>query len=112
MSSFLCSGEVEKAGGGDESQPHKVFPRKWMLPGLPATDRLFHSLGLYHGTKDPEVVRVLDTDEQLEVTLDMSKYRPEELSVRVEKEQGCVLVEGRHVEGKGEGKAAAMFQRR
>jgi HSP20 family molecular chaperone IbpA len=97
-----------------ESHPHKVFPRKWMLPGLPATDRLFHSLGLYHGTKDPEVVRVLDTDEQLEVTLDMSKYRPEELSVRVEKEQGCVLVEGRHVEGKGEesGKAAAMFQRR
>ncbi len=100
-----------KAGGGDEN-PH-VFPRKWMLPGLPATDRLFHSLGLYHGTKDPEVVRVLDTDEQLEVTLDMSKYRPEELSVRVEKEQGCVLVEGRHVEGKEEsGKAAAMFQRR
>jgi hypothetical protein len=111
MSSFLCSGGEEVEAGGDEN-PH-VFPRKWMLPGLPATDRLFHSLGLYHGTKDPEVVRVLDTDTQLEVTLDMSKYRPEELSVRVEKEEGCVLVEGRHVEGgKGEGKAAAMFQRR
>jgi HSP20 family molecular chaperone IbpA len=108
MSSFLCSGGEEV----EESHPHKVFPRKWMLPGLPATDRLFHSLGLYHGTKDPEVVRVLDTDAQLEVTLDMSKYHPEELSVRVEKEQGCVLVEGRHVEGKESDKAAAMFQRR
>jgi HSP20 family molecular chaperone IbpA len=106
MSSFLCS-------GGEELESPHVFPRKWMLPGLPATDRLFHSLGLYHGTKDPEVVRVLDTDEQLEVTLDMSKYRPDELSVRVEKDKGCVLVEGRHVEGKEEsGKAAAMFQRR
>ncbi len=87
-----------------------------MLPSLPTTDQLFHQLGLYHvNNKDADVVFVRRGAEDgcLQVTLDTSQYRPDELKVSIEvttdETGGDVLIEGRHVE---EGKMAAQFMRR
>ena len=87
-----------------------VFPRKWMLPNLPTeTSQLIREkLGLFPTNKDPAVVRIAQpatTEErQLEVTLDTSKYRPDELSISVAKEGKensslVLVVEGRHSSG-------------
>jgi hypothetical protein len=82
-----------------------------MLPSVPTTDQLFHQLGLYHvNNKDADVVFVSrgGKDGCLQVTLDTSQYRPDELKVSIEVTTD-VVIEGRHVE---EGKMAAQFMRR
>merc|ERR1719361_552954 len=70
-----------------------MFPRRWMLPALntdfPTNMELFK-------TKDSEVIRVKEDDSKLEVSLDTSQYRPDELSVAVS--DGVLVVEGKHEE--------------
>jgi HSP20 family molecular chaperone IbpA len=70
------------------------FPRRWMLPGLQVTDKL-RNLHLFK-EKDNEVIRVKEDAGKLEVTLDTSQFRPEEIQVSVE--GGRIIVEGKHEE--------------
>merc|ERR1712018_370706 len=70
-----------------------MFPRRWMLPAL-NTD-FPNNMELFK-TKDSEVIRVKEDDSKLEVSLDTSQYRPDELSVAVS--DGVLLVEGNHEE--------------
>merc|ERR1712107_559638 len=47
-------------------------------------------------SKDTEVIRVKEDEEKLEVSLDTSQYRPDELKVSVS--DGVPMVEGKHEE--------------
>merc|ERR1712198_340594 len=66
-----------------------MFPRRWMLPALntdfPNNMDIFKS-------KDNEVIRVKEDDTKMEVSLDTSQYRPDELKVMVS--DGVLTVEG------------------
>merc|ERR1712107_38606 len=46
--------------------------------------------------KDSEVIRVKDDDKKMEISLDTSQYRPDELNVSVA--NGSITVEGKHEE--------------
>jgi len=70
-----------------------MFPRRWMLPGL--NQDLTKGLDIFK-TKDSEVIRVKEDDGKMEVSLDTSQYRPDELKISVDK--GVVTVEGKHEE--------------
>jgi hypothetical protein len=67
--------------------------------------------------QDPAVVRVVEPQSSkkpmMEVTLDTSQYRPDELSINVE-EQGesnlVLVVEGRHLTEEGKTEAAAKWR--
>ena len=86
-----------------------MFPRRWMLPALntdfPTNMELFK-------TKDSEVIRVKEDDTKLEVSLDTSQYRPDELSVAVS--DGVLVVEGKHEEKAEDGSkmVARSFSRK
>merc|ERR1719436_1816614 len=86
-----------------------MFPRRWMLPALntdfPTNMELFK-------TKDSEVIRVKEDDSKLEVSLDTSQYRPDELSVAVS--DGVLVVEGKHEEKAEDGSkmVARSFSRK
>merc|ERR1711922_130275 len=69
-----------------------MFPRRWMLPSL---KNEFKDMNLFQ-SKDSEVIRVKEDDNKMEVSLDTSQYRPDELSVSVS--AGVVSVEGKHEE--------------
>merc|ERR1711931_243952 len=69
-----------------------MFPRRWMLPSL---KNEFKDMNLFQ-SKDSEVIRVKEDDNKMEVSLDTSQYRPDELSVSVS--NGLVTVEGKHEE--------------
>ena len=77
-----------------------VFPRRWMMPGLTTSADLLGDLDLF-SERDSEVIRVRDDDEKLEVTLDTSDYKPDELKVSVQ--EGMVVMEGRHEEKSEDG---------
>merc|ERR1711944_356449 len=70
-----------------------MFPRRWMLPALntdlPANMDIFKD-------KDNEVIRVKEDESKMEVSLDTSQYRPDELKVMVN--DGVLTVEGKHEE--------------
>merc|ERR1712170_261922 len=86
-----------------------MFPRRWMLPALttdfPNNTDIFKS-------KDTEVIRVKEDDSKLEVSLDTSQYRPDELSVSVS--DGVLRVEGKHEEKAEDGSkmVSRMFSRK
>jgi len=89
-----------------------MFPRRWMLPSFkPDDEQLFCDLDLFR-ERDGDVVRVKDeADDALEITFDMSQYRPDELRVSVA--GGMLSVEGRHEEGEEGGKQVVrQFLRR
>jgi HSP20 family molecular chaperone IbpA len=71
-----------------------------MMPGLTTSADLLGDLDLFR-ERDTEVIRVRDTDEKLEVTLDTSDYKPDELKVSVQ--EGMVVMEGRHEEKSEDG---------
>merc|ERR1711944_218909 len=73
-----------------------MFPRRWMLPAL-NTD-FPNNMELFK-TKDSEVIRVKEDDSKMEVSLDTSQYRPDELKVSVS--DGVLMVEGKHEEKAG-----------
>merc|ERR1712170_138791 len=70
-----------------------MFPRRWMLPAL-NTD--FSNNTDIFKSNDSEVIRVKEDDTKMEVSLDTSQYRPDELSVSVS--DGVLRVEGKHEE--------------
>ena len=74
-----------------------MFPRRHMVPffgqDLAATD-LFKE-------QDHEVIRVKDNEKQLEVSLDTSHYRPDELHVRYN--NGVLTIDGKHEEKSEDG---------
>merc|ERR1712107_281121 len=55
----------------------------------------FRDLDLFK-EKDSEVIRVKDDDKKMEISLDTSQYRPDELNVSVA--NGAITVEGKHEE--------------
>merc|ERR1712219_76892 len=69
-----------------------MFPRRWMLPSLKSE---FKDMDLFK-EKDSEVIRVKEDEKKMEVSLDTSQYRPDELSVSVS--NGAITVEGKHEE--------------
>merc|ERR1712183_765574 len=85
-----------------------MFPRRWMLPGL--NSDMTKSLDIFK-TKDSEVIRVKENDGKMEVSLDTSQYRPDELHVSIDK--GVVTVEGKHEEKAEDGRkmVSRMFSR-
>merc|ERR1712077_33901 len=86
-----------------------MFPRRWMLPAL-NTD-FSNNMELFK-TKDSEVIRVKEDESKLEVSLDTSQYRPDELSVSVS--DGVLAVEGKHEEKAEDGSkmVSRMFSRK
>merc|ERR1712111_10121 len=86
-----------------------MFPRRWMLPALntdfPNNMDIFKS-------KDNEVIRVKEDDTKMEVSLDTSQYRPDELKVMVS--DGVLTVEGKHEEKAEDGSkmVSRMFSRK
>merc|ERR1712062_369885 len=69
-----------------------MFPRRWMLPSL---ENEFKDMDLFKD-KDSEVIRVKNDDKKMEISLDTSQYRPDELNVSVA--NGAITVEGKHEE--------------
>merc|ERR1711990_1338651 len=86
-----------------------MFPRRWMLPAL-NTDLSSHT-DIFK-SKDTEVIRVKEDENKLEVSLDTSQYRPDELSVSVS--DGVLAVEGKHEEKAEDGSkmVARSFSRK
>jgi len=81
----------------DDSFPFsRIFPRKWMLPGLDNIFKDLKDMNLFQDTKDSEVIRMKEDDSKMEVSLDTSNYRPDELSVSVA--NNAVTIEGKHEE--------------
>merc|ERR1711983_296320 len=80
----------------------------WMLPAL-NTD--FSNKTDIFKSKDSEVIRVKEDEDKLEVSLDTSQYRPDELSVSVS--DGVLRVEGKHEEKAEDGSkmVSRMFSR-
>merc|ERR1711915_527080 len=86
-----------------------MFPRRWMLPGL--SSDITRDLDIFK-SKDNEVIRVKDDEKKMEVSLDTSQYRPDELKVSIDK--GVVTVEGKHEEKAEDGSKMVprMFSRK
>merc|ERR1711874_884854 len=63
-------------------------------------------------SKDNEVIRVKEDESKLEVSLDTSQYRPDELKVSVN--EGVLVVEGKHEEKAEDGSkmVSRMFSRK
>merc|ERR1712186_220560 len=86
-----------------------MFPRRWTLPGL--SSDITRDLDIFK-SKDNEVIRVKEDEKKMEVSLDTSQYRPDELKVSVDK--GVVTVEGKHEEKAEDGSkmVSRMFSKR
>jgi len=86
-----------------------MFPRRWMLPGL--NPEITKGLDIFQ-TKDSEVIRVKEDDRKMEVSLDTSQYRPDELKISIDK--NVVTVEGKHEEKAEDGSkmVSRMFSRK
>merc|ERR1719312_1073905 len=69
-----------------------MFPRRWMLPSLKSE---FGEMNMFK-EKDSQVIRVKNDDKKMEVSLDTSQYRPDELNVSIA--DGAVTIEGKHEE--------------
>merc|ERR1719290_434870 len=85
-------GMLDRQTSLDKWENGWMFPRRWMLPSL---KNEFKDMNLFQ-SKDSEVIRVKEDDNKMEVSLDTSQYRPDELSVSVS--NGLVSVEGKHEE--------------
>merc|ERR1712002_1292826 len=86
-----------------------MFPRKWMIPSF-ADNLKDHNLFDHDG--DHEVIRFKEDDQHMEVSLDTSHYRPDELHVHADEK--FITIEGKHVETSADGKKhlTRRFQRK
>merc|ERR1711872_221610 len=100
-SSSKSSSEQKESSSNESSDKRMMLDRQtsldkwengWMLPSL---KNEFKDMNLFQ-SKDSEVIRVKEDDNKMEVSLDTSQYRPDELSVSVS--GGVVSVEGKHEE--------------
>merc|ERR1712213_70665 len=87
-----------------------MFPRRWMLPAL-NTD-FPSNMDIFKDKKDNEVIRVKEDEDKMEVSLDTSQYRPDELKGCVN--DGVLVVEGKHEERAEDGTkmVSRMFSRK
>ena len=76
-----------------------MFPRKWMMPAMKSD---LGSLDVFSEGADHDVIRLTDDDQKLEVSLDTSQYKPEELHVQVK--NNAVVIEGSHDDKTKDGK--------
>merc|ERR1711976_80131 len=85
-----------------------MFPRRWMLLAL--NSDFSTNMDIFK-SKDNEVIRVKDDDTKMEISLDTSQYRPDELKVMVS--DGVLTVEGKHEEKAEDGSkmVSRMFSR-
>jgi len=74
-----------------------MFPRRWMLPSLGSS---LDNMDLFKD-KDSELIRVKQDNSSIEVSLDTSGYRPDELRVSVT--NNIISIEGRHEEKSEDG---------
>jgi len=74
-----------------------MFPRRWMLPSLGSS---LDNMDLFKD-KDSELIRVKQDSSSIEVSLDTSGYRPDELRVSVN--NNIISIEGRHEEKSEDG---------
>merc|ERR1712243_434769 len=86
-----------------------MFPRRWMLPGL--HPEMTNGLDIFK-SKDNDEIRVKEDESKIEVSLDTSQYRPDELKVSVDKR--VVTVEGKHEEKAEDGSkmVSRMFSKK
>ena len=86
------------------------FPRRWMFPSIFSRDWA-KEYDLFQ-TKDSDVIRMKEDDSKLEISLDTSQYRPDELRVNVG--NGVISVEGKHEEKSQDGHkmVSRMFSRK
>ena len=79
---------------------------------LPALNSDFSNNTDIFKSKDTEVIRDKEDESKLEVSLDTSQYRPDELSVSVS--DGVLRVEGKHEEKAEDGSkmVSRMFSRK
>ena len=82
---------------GQDSSP-LAFPRRHMIPHFGGSE--LAETDLFKG-QDHEVIRVRDDAKELEVSLDTSHYRPDELHVRYK--DGVLTIDGRHEEKSEDG---------
>merc|ERR1719391_1333041 len=111
MSSSSKSSSEQKESSSNESSDNRMmldrqtsldkWENGWMLPSL---KNEFKDMNLFQ-SKDSEVIRVKEDDNKMEVSLDTSQYRPDELSVSVS--GGVVSVEGKHEEKAEDGSKMA-----
>merc|ERR1712165_233307 len=75
-------------------------------------DPFFKNMDIFKDKKDNEVIRVKEDEDKMEVSLDTSQYRPDELSVSVS--DGVLVVEGKHEEKAEDGTkmVSRMFSRK
>merc|ERR1719402_1880596 len=80
-----------------------LLPRRWLMTSL------FNNVQLdMLSNKDSEVIRVKDDDDKLEISLDTSQYRPDELIVNTG--EGVISVEGKHEEKSEDGRRMVLRQ--
>merc|ERR1719245_2849926 len=101
-SSSKSSSEKKESSSNDSAADNRImldrqtsldkWENGWMFPSL---KNEFKDMNLFQ-SKDSEVIRVKEDDNKMEVSLDTSQYRPDELSVSVS--NGLVTVEGKHEE--------------
>merc|ERR1712165_80672 len=74
-------------------------------------DPFFKNMDIFKDKKDNEVIRVKEDEDKMEVSLDTSQYRPDELKVCV---NDGVVVEGKHEEKAEDGTkmVSRMFSRK
>merc|ERR1711915_358510 len=99
-------GEEEKSAPVAKYEDSWMFPRRWMMPSLPGNLKE-HDL---FDHDDHEVIRFKEDDKQLEVSLDTSHYRPDELHVHADDK--FITIDGKHVETTANGNfsASTLFQ--
>ena len=69
-----------------------MMPRRWMMPDLFTGD-----------TQDSNLISLKDDDSKMEISLNTSGYKPNELRVNVVDDE--ISIEGRHEEKSEEGRS-------
>merc|ERR1711944_232762 len=89
MESRMSNALILNTQGSDDS----LFPKDWMKPPAPLTDNFGSML---ERKQDCSTIKHNEDDNKVEVHLDTSGYKPDELKVQVE--GSTVRVEGKHEE--------------
>merc|ERR1711915_730966 len=97
--------DIEKSRTNFLEESRKMFEQSLssMESKLTSSEDIFKdndSMSIF-GAKDNNVIRMVDDDSKMEISLDTSGYKPDELKVSAGK--GVISVEGRHEEKSEEG---------
>merc|ERR1712215_218182 len=97
--------DIEKSHKNFFEESRKMFEQSLssMESKMKSSEDIFKandSMSIF-GAKDNNVIRMVDDDSKMEISLDTSGYKPDELKVSAGK--GVISVEGRHEEKSEEG---------